>query len=173
VPFANDAVKAQLLTKTGIPPRFFNLDPRDIPKRHRDLRSGFVTGDVGVGKTLLLCRLAIRDRVSRGGARSKIYFVPACELLLNIRDSFNGGERSEAAIVEKFAKADVLYLDDLGADKTTDWSIQTLYTILNYRYNHMLPTVISSNCSLDEISERYGARLARRIHEMGPVVCLN
>ncbi len=170
MPFASDNQKHRALAAAGVPPRFFNVDPSAIPLIYADLTSAFLTGPPGVGKTLLMCALVARDKAARGGMARHVQFVPACDLLFDIRDTYNRSDRSEREVLDKFSMADTLYLDDLGADRATDWSLQVLYQLLNTRYNHNRTLVVSSNKTLVDLKAAYGARLVRRIQDMCPVV---
>jgi DNA replication protein DnaC len=62
---------------------------------------------------------------------------------------------------------DLLILDDLGVDKPSDWVLNVLYNIINYRYENLKKTIITSNFSLDEIAEAFNDnRITRRIERM-------
>ena len=60
----------------------------------------------------------------------------------------------------------MLILDDLGAHQYTEWARGKLFTILNYRINHNLPTVITTNLSVEDVGEAIGDRAASRIIEL-------
>ena len=53
----------------------------------------------------------------------------------------------------------MLILDDLGTQNATAWAQEKLFQIFNHRYNAMLPTVVTTNLSLDRIDERLRMRL--------------
>lgn len=94
-------------------------------------------------------------------------FVSVPELLLEIRQAFGANaEYSEKELISKYASLPVLILDDLGAEKSTEWSMQTLFLIIDRRYRDMKKTIITSNLSLEEIAEKVGDRIASRISEM-------
>jgi DNA replication protein DnaC len=59
-----------------------------------------------------------------------------------------------------------LCLDDLGAEKTTEYAITTLYLIIDRRIRNEMQTIITTNLSLDEIEATLGARIASRLAEM-------
>ncbi len=105
-----------------------------------------------------------------GAAAPLLISVP--ELLLEIRDTFNGNEISEKAIIDKYSWIDVLILDDLGVEKTSDWVLQTLYTIIDRRYREELRTIITSNLGIEEIREKLDDRIASRIVGMCRVCIL-
>jgi DNA replication protein DnaC len=63
-----------------------------------------------------------------------------------------------------------LYIDDLGAEKNTEFVEETLYYLINFRYENHLPTFFTSNLSIKELAERSGDRLASRIAGMCDVI---
>jgi DNA replication protein DnaC len=99
-------------------------------------------------------------------------FISVPELLLQLRGTFNksDAETSEQELLEKYSNAKVLYLDDLGTEKPSDWAISTLFLLIDRRYSEMLRTVISSNLSLDQLADRLDDRIASRIAGMCEVV---
>ena len=74
------------------------------------------------------------------------------------------------SINDKIKTENILLLDDLGAEKQTDWVLEILYRLINYRYEQMLPTFFSSNYSLQELSEKIGDRVVSRIVEKCDIV---
>ncbi|MDD5110865.1 MAG: ATP-binding protein [Patescibacteria group bacterium] len=60
----------------------------------------------------------------------------------------------------------VMILDDFGAEKATDFVAETIYRLINHRYERMLPTMFTSNCTLQELAEKLGERTTSRIVEM-------
>src|SRR5213078_2422924 len=53
----------------------------------------------------------------------------------------------------------LLIVDDLGTENTTPWAREKLYQIFNHRYNHRLPTVITSNADLETLDPRIASRI--------------
>jgi DNA replication protein DnaC len=120
-------------------------------------------GGPGSGKTHLACGI-VRDVVRRGG---EAHFVTASNLLLEIRDTFTGNSgKREKEIVSKYVEMPLLVLDDLGAEKTTEWSITTLLLIIDGRYSNCRPTIVTTNLSLDEIDKHVSPRIASRLAGM-------
>lgn len=107
-------------------------------------------------------------------------FCNVVDLLAEIRDTFKTDSQvSDSEVVDKYAKTQILALDDLGVEKTSIWSVQTLYRILNRRYESNMPLVITTNFSLEaiennfnEISDYTGTRIISRLAEMGKVLNL-
>lgn len=113
------------------------------------------TGSYGSGKTHLAAALA-NYRVERG---LPVLFVVAPDLLDHLRATY--APESPVTYDERFQQVrdvEVLVLDDLGTQNTTPWAAEKLYQLLNYRYNAALPTVITTNQSLEDIDPRLGSR---------------
>jgi DNA replication protein DnaC len=124
-----------------------------------------LTGVPGTGKTHLavaiLRELAVGKKIK---SETDACFIPVPELLAEIRASYRDGDPDERDIIDRYSRLPFLVLDDLGAEKTTEWSITTLYLIIDRRYRNMRPTIITTNLSLEQIavalSERISSRLA-------------
>lgn len=127
----------------------------------------FLTGEVGTGKTHLA--LAILGDLVKKNVNGLAVTVP--DLLDELRPSANEEKRAEQMQILKTVS--LLILDDLGAQKTTDWVTERLFVILNARYANLLPTVITSNTTLKELVDIPGwPRFVDRISEMARVVKL-
>lgn len=155
----------------GIPNRYINI------KSNQDGRSLFFTGSSGTGKTYKAIEI-MKNHVEQLPATCfkepftfLSYFITVPELLLKIRSTFSL-DRCEEEIVDKYSNCKLLVLDDLGAEKTSEFSLQILYIILNRRYNEQLQTILTSNLSLDDIREKLGDRIASRIAGMCQIVKL-
>lgn len=134
-------------------------------------QSILMSGPTGCGKTHLavatLRSLVQRNSIPDSGlwGVKDVVFTTAPELLLAIRSSFSRND-DEAELVAKYSKPSVLILDDLGADKATEWAITTLYLIIDKRDKELLPTIVTTNLSLGQIEGQYGARIASRLSGM-------
>jgi len=113
-------------------------------------------GGYGCGKTHLAASIA--NRLVEGGQPALFVVVP--DLLDHLRATFSPA--SPVSYDQRFDEvrnAPVLILDDLGTQSSTPWAQEKLFQILNHRYNARLPTVITSNHSLEEIDMRLRSRL--------------
>jgi DNA replication protein DnaC len=131
----------------------------DEARRYADSPRGWLVlfGGYGCGKTHLAAAIA-NEAIERGRA---VLFVVVPDLLDYLRATF--GPNSPVSYDERFDEvrnAPLLILDDLGTQSSTAWAQEKLFQILNYRYNARLPTVITSNHSLEEIDLRLRSRLA-------------
>lgn len=116
-------------------------------------------GPVGVGKTHLATAILL-GLIGRG---VRCLFYESGTLLKAIQDSYNPiSKTSELRVLAPVYQAEVLVLDELGATVPTDWVRDTLYQIINTRYNDKRLTIFTTNY-LDEIlTEREEDRDAPR-----------
>ena len=179
-----------LLAEAGIPPRYqkcsfstFITYPNEKLRRAVQKAQAFaetfpvvekgllLIGRPGIGKTHLAVA-ALREVVLGKGARA-LYFDTRT-LLSTIRSTFNPvTHTSEADVLDRVMGAELLVLDDLGAERTTDWVADTMNLIVNTRYNDRRPTIFTSNyedvsddSDLDSLRVRVGFRMHSRLNEM-------
>ncbi|MBA7656049.1 hypothetical protein ES703_63962 [subsurface metagenome] len=111
----------------------------------------------GCGKTHLAA--AIANYLLKEGKPVKFMVVP--DLLDHLRSTFSPESPvTYDQVFEEVKNAPLLILDDLGKQSTTPWAEEKLYQIINHRYNYQLPTVFTTNCSLDEINSPISSRLS-------------
>lgn len=123
----------------------------------------FICGNVGSGKTFLCSAIAN----ALLGSGKDVLFLVVPDLLDEIRASYSPDSgTSEMQLLDTARNISVLILDDLGAHNYTEWTRNKLYSILNYRLNNRLSTVINSNLTLEEIEQFLGERTTSRIVEL-------
>lgn len=119
-------------------------------------------GDVAAGKTFLAASIA--NALVAAGKEPLFVVVP--DFLDEIRSSFGkDGFGSEHQLMDRVKNAPILILDDLGVHNYTEWSIRTIFAIINYRINHELPLVVTTNLSEEERDALLGARINSRLME--------
>jgi DNA replication protein DnaC len=138
---------------------------RNIEGNVRNGRGLWFMGDVGTGKTTL-AMLVSKEALERGFSVA-IYSVP--RLLAAIRDSYDAsqGERSYTAFFDQLVSVDLLHLDDLGAEKQTEWVLEQLYSLVNERYEEERSIVVTTNLvDTAELEQQIGRRTVSRLTEM-------
>ncbi|MCI0422585.1 MAG: ATP-binding protein [Acidobacteria bacterium] len=144
-----------------------------------------ILGPPGVGKTHLAVSV-LRDLVYKREVESLFYDFR--DLLKKIQNSYNSvSQTSEMEILNPVLENQLLVLDDLGAERPTEWVRDTFAYILNSRYNRKLTTVITTNFDdratevrtlgdgtrlpvKETLEDRIGGRLRSRLDEMCKVI---
>ena len=112
-------------------------------------------GAHGVGKTHLavaVLKAVIRNKGIQG------YFYETGELLKLVRDTY-ASDTNEMDVLRPVLEADLLVLDDLGVEKTSEWVQETLGHVINIRYSERRPTVFTTNLVESERSEEHTSEL--------------
>lgn len=180
--------------QAGIPQRFCNVTLDSLTpltgqreafkeaKNFIDNQQGLIfSGGVGSGKTLisyaiantLIERSEISEKMAlksgQGGSYfcrySNLRFITTIELMNKIKAAFNGFENPQD-VMDEFKMAKVLILDDIGAEKSTEFVGEKLFEIIDYRYKADLPLIITTNAIPSELKERIGDRSYDRLREM-------
>ena len=124
-------------------------------------------GPVGTGKTYQAFG-AIRT-IALSGVSLGWELIAAADLFGQMRPR----ERSNPEdVFERYATTGLLVLDDLGASKGSEWTEEVLYRLINHRYQHEAPTVITTNLEPPQLREAVGDRVASRLREMSYQVVL-
>src|SRR5438105_5958987 len=134
-------------------------------------RGLFLEGQPGVGKTHLAVAV-LKQVIQTSGARGLFYDTR--DLLRVIRSTYDPSIRTtELEILRPVMTADLLVLDDLGAEKTSEWVEETMNLIVNTRYNERRLTIFTSNyqdipddTEPNSLVFRIGYRMRSRLHEM-------
>lgn len=114
-------------------------------------------GKTGLGKTYLSSCIA-NEVIQKGFS---VAFGQFSTFLRKIEDEHFG--RAEGNTLDSLIKCDLLILDDLGSEFRTQFTEAVLYELLNARINSKLPTIISTNMSMNELNNTYNERLISRI----------
>jgi DNA replication protein DnaC len=169
---------------TGIPKRFrgvgFDRQPiadmdkglltpvrgfiRNTAKNLDEGRGFWFFGDVGTGKTSLA--MLVSKSALEAGRSVAIYSMP--RLLADIKETYeDNSDRSYMELFERLCNVDLLHIDDLGAEKRTEWVLEQLYAIVNERWQEQRSMIVTTNLlDPDELRAQIGPRTVSRITEM-------
>ena len=110
-----------------------------------------IHGAPGVGKSHL--GAAIVNACKAAGIAAR--FVSIDDLLSRIRATFDSKTAgNEHGIIRAFASVPVLVIDDLGKESLSDWTVRTMFSLINRRYEQALPLVVTSNFSPAHLASR-------------------
>lgn len=125
----------------------------------REGRGLIIVGPVGTGKTHLAS--AIVHELAKQDIFVLFVFVP--DFLDEIRETYDEEYDEEEDKFELAKNARVLVLDDLGTERITEWTKEKITQLINYRYNNILPTIITTNLIGKELIDRIGERAYSRL----------
>lgn len=119
-----------------------------------------IYGGVGSGKTHLAAAIA-NVMIDRG---IPVLFGTFSEHLEHIREEYD--HTGQKKYLSMMKSTPMLVLDDLGKERKTDWTQQILFDVINYRYEHLLPTIVTSNLNFEEMGRYVGNAIFSRLYEM-------
>jgi DNA replication protein DnaC len=119
-------------------------------------------GPPGTGKTTLA--MLVSKAALDAGRSVAIYSLP--DLLRKIRETFETNQ-SHTRLLRQLATVDLLHIDDVGAEKSNEWVLEELYSIVNSRYEDERSIVITTNIlNRDELERQITPRTFSRLTEM-------
>ena len=119
-------------------------------------------GSYGTGKTHLA--VSILRETAEAGIPGMFLVVP--DLIAKMLASFDAKDGKAGALVETAKSVPLLVLDDLGAENPKPWVVELVYVLINHRYEHMLPTIITTNYDGKQLDAVFGRRIVSRLAEM-------
>jgi DNA replication protein DnaC len=142
----------------------------DIDGNLEDGRGMWLMGGTGTGKTTL--GMLIAKTALAAGHTAAIYFTP--KLLTQIRQTYQATNSEDAyeAFFRRLTSVDLLYIDDLGSERHTDWVVEQLYALVNERYENRRSMLVTSNADGDvdrgrrQLEEQIGSRTVSRLIEI-------
>jgi DNA replication protein DnaC len=153
---------------TEIDPKIVAATKRYVDRIDANLNAGrglWFMGPVGTGKTTLA--MLITKSALEAGRSAARFSLPG--LLSQIRKTFDTGSHNE--LLERLTAVDLLHIDDIGAEQTTPWVLEELYSIINARYEEQRAILVTTNI-LDretlcqQITERTVSRLTEMCEEL-------
>lgn len=135
---------------------------RNLNTRLDEGRGLYLVGHVGTGKTTLA--MIVSSAALQAGHTVAIYSLP--RLLNLIRDEI-GTDNSLLDLLDRLSCVDLLHIDDLGAQHTTPWRLEQLYSIVDARYQAGRAMVVTTNLMPDELSEQMSTRVLTTVSDEG------
>ena len=140
---------------------------RAIAEQLDEGRGLWFTGDVGTGKTTLA--MLISKAAMEADRTVAIYSLP--RLLALLRDTYqDDAQYSLNELIDRLAAVDLLHVDDVGAEQTSPWVLEQLYTIVNTRYEDgkaiLLTTNLVTQAGDEALEEQIGSARVSRLYEI-------
>lgn len=127
-----------------------------------------LVGVKGTGKTHRACEIMLGEFIARKG-RERERFVDWPQFMLERKEAI-GNPKAADPMREVLDTRHLLVLDDVGAERESEFATDSLNLILGRRYNEVLKTVITTNLTMQEIGARYGERISSRMSEAATLV---
>ncbi len=160
--------------------RVYKLAQAYSEKFYRLKGEGLIlSGSTGCGKTMLAAAIANAviditgiddyeaERVGRGALpreSSPVRMASTVDLMAQIKNCYGSGGAQE--LIAAYQSAQLAILDDVGAEKPSDWVIERLFEIIDRRYSDRLPIIITTNQTPGEMEKRLGSRIVDRLNEV-------
>jgi DNA replication protein DnaC len=162
-------IKPNIIKEVFTPRIAHDLETLNIGEYDGDVVNTFIFGEVETGKTIMAAQMMLKfkkdDYVNNTGKVA--VFENFSELLVQIRSAYNSHVVTEDTVLARYMFCDLLVLDDFFSIRPTDWVLEIVYRLINYRYENLKTTIITSNNSLEEIEEKIGdQRITSRINRM-------
>ena len=117
-------------------------------------------GATGLGKTHLSSAIA-REIIEKG---NDVFYTGAIDLFSQFEiQRFKSYNNEPNELIERYFECDLLIIDDLGTEMINQFSVSTLYNLLNDRLSRKKPTIVSTNLSQDDINKKYTDRITSRL----------
>ncbi|WP_313417075.1 ATP-binding protein [Pseudomonas oryzihabitans] len=176
----------ELLIASGIPPRFIGstfdsfvaTEPKaakvlaacrgyadDFPRVWDAGRCLILLGGVGTGKSHLACAIA-QAVIRQHGAQALV--VTAAAIVRQAKATMaKGAQHTEADVIAELVAASLLIIDEVGAQRGSEYELGLMHEVIAGRYDRMLPTVVVSNLADDGLAEYIGTRAVDRLRQNG------
>lgn len=139
---------------------------QDFARVRKSGRSAIFMGNVGTGKTHLAVGIGLQVMQEH---QASVLFVSVGRMVRMVKDTWarNSGV-SESDVVAQMVFPDLLIVDEVGVQQGTEFERNVLFDVFNERYEQRKPSLLLTNCSLDDLSSKYlGERVVDRLREDG------
>jgi DNA replication protein DnaC len=122
----------------------------------------------GNGKTSLACMIGnrfIREMVHSSNFDPVVYFITSSRFLEDMRQQYSKPDDKFQYVLNLVETVPLLILDDIGAEKPSEWVKERLLNIIDERYSNCRSTIYTSNCNLEKLLIQLDARIYDRIRD--------
>lgn len=129
----------------------------------------------GNGKTSWACKIMsyyFRKIAFKSGLENEGLYIYLPTFLEDLRAQYDNSDPEFKEELEMVKKCKLLIIDDIGAEKPSEWVSERLLSFINTRVSNGLATIYTSNISLDELEKKLGRRIASRIAGSSKIVNL-
>ncbi len=127
----------------------------------------------GTGKTSVSC-IFLRRFLAQSIASNpndfenrRVLYINTTEFLDRLRKSFTSPDDELEILLRELTDVKLaprlILFDDLGAEKSTEWVMERLYMLINFRVSHKLASLFTSNLPIEELEDKLGKRIVSRI----------
>lgn len=120
----------------------------------------------GNGKTTWATKIAnqyIRKSVATSMLENEVLYLNVSIFLDQLKSQFSSFNEEIVELQEMAKKCKLLILDDIGAERPSEYVCERLYDLINYRYTNMLSIIYTSNLNPNELGDRLGMRIESRV----------
>lgn len=132
----------------------------------------FICGSYGVGKSHLAVA-ALRQCILNHVADQipwRGYFCDWVEHCSLVQESWGSGTEDEGQLWAKMRNAHILVIDDIDKRKPSEWALGKLFEVIQHRYYHEKPTIVTANHSIQELQTMWGESKAEHIRDAGSAI---
>lgn len=128
-------------------------------------RSILMLGNVGTGKTHLAASVGNQILLE---TKHSVLYATASQVIRHVKNSFDrDADHTESDAYAAFGKPQLLILDEVGVQNATEFELTVMFEVINWRYEEMLPTMVISNRSIEDLPRFLGDRVVDRLRENG------
>ncbi|MCH8963931.1 MAG: ATP-binding protein [Planctomycetes bacterium] len=124
-------------------------------------------GNYGTGKTHLSIAI-VKEFIMKHHLYTRVRSFPL--LLQELRESYDGQGITRA--MKMYTTIPLLLIDEIGKEKISDWVSEIMFLLIDGRIKNKVPTIITSNYSLEEVEETYGGAITSRLLQGSAVIQL-
>ena len=162
--FRIDLYSDEIIPKYSVSPRSQMQNVLDYCKNYTENFSSnsdnvLMYGGAGLGKTYI-CNCIAKELSTRG---FNVILSSAYNIFEMISKNKFNYKADLSVDINRYYDCDLLVMDDLGTEFTTEYTISALFDIINYRLTAGKPTIINANLSLQDMSSRYSDRIVSRL----------